>query len=37
LNFQRGVLHSKDVFFYISLTYVFLVLSTHVLKARRWR
>ena len=37
LNFQRGVLHTRDVVFYLSVTYVFLLLTTHVLRARRWR
>ncbi len=37
LNFQRGVLHSRDVIFYLSLIYVFLLLTSHVLSARRWR
>ncbi len=37
VNFQRGALHSRDVLFYASVTYAFLVLSTHVLQSRRWR
>ena len=37
LNFQRGILHSRDVIFYLSLIYVFLLLTSHVLSARRWR
>ena len=37
LNFQRGVLHSRDVLFYLSLIYVFLLLTSHVMSARRWR
>ena len=37
LNFQRGVLHSRDVLFYLSVIYVFLLLTSHVLSARRWR
>lgn len=35
--FQQGVLNSRDVFYYLSITYVFLLLTTHVLQARRWR
>ena len=37
INFQRGVLHTRDVVFYLSVTYMFLLLTTHVLQARRWR
>ncbi len=35
--FQDGILNSRDVVFYLSLTYLFLLLSTHVLQTRRWR
>lgn len=37
LQWQTGVLHSKDVFYYASGTYLFLLLTTHVMQARRWR
>jgi len=37
LNFQRGVLELRDVVFYLSVTTMFLLLTTHVLAARRWR
>lgn len=37
LPFQQGVLNSRDVIYYLSLTYVFLLLTTHMLQARRWR
>ena len=37
LTWQNGVLHSRDVVYYLSMTYLFLLLTTHVLKARRWR
>ncbi|MBW2732405.1 MAG: ABC transporter permease [Deltaproteobacteria bacterium] len=37
LQWQRGILQFQDVFYFISSTYLFLLLSTHVLKARRWR
>ena len=37
INFQRGVIHSRDVLFYFSTIYMFLLLTTHMLQARRWR
>jgi ABC-2 type transport system permease protein len=37
LAWQNGVLHTKDVFYFFSMTYFFLLLSTHVLQTRRWR
>jgi len=37
LPFQQGVLNTRDVIYYLSVTYVFLLLTTHVLQARRWR
>lgn len=37
LSWQNGTLHSRDVIYYLSGTYLFLLLSTHVLQARRWR
>ncbi|MFH1129927.1 MAG: ABC transporter permease [Pseudomonadota bacterium] len=37
VNFQKGLLNTRDVVFYISVTYVFLLLSIHVLQSRRWR
>lgn len=37
LSWQNGVLNTRDVFFYLSSTYLFLLLSIHVLQARRWR
>jgi ABC-2 type transport system permease protein len=37
INFQKGVLNTRDVVYYLSVIYVFLMLSTHVLQARRWR
>ncbi len=36
-NFMRGVLHTRDVVFYLSVTYLFLLFAIHVLRARRWR
>ncbi len=37
LQWQNGVLHSQDVFYFVSGTYLFLLLTTHVMQARRWR
>jgi ABC-2 type transport system permease protein len=37
IPFQQGVLNTRDVIYYLSLTYMFLLLATHVLQARRWR
>ena len=37
LPFQQGLLNTRDVVYYLSVTYVFLLLTTHVLQARRWR
>lgn len=37
LRWQTGVINSKDVFYYLSSTYLFLLLTTHILQARRWR
>lgn len=35
-GFQLGVLHLRDVVYYLSVTYFFLLLSTRTLEARRW-
>ncbi|MCB9760214.1 MAG: ABC transporter permease subunit [Alphaproteobacteria bacterium] len=35
--FMRGRINVEDVIFYLSVTFVFLLLSTRVLSARRWR
>lgn len=35
--FQAGIVHVRDVFYYLVVTYVFLFASTRVLEARRWR
>jgi ABC-2 type transport system permease protein len=35
-GFQIGVLHLRDVVYYLSVTYFFLLLSTKTLEARRW-
>ena len=37
LTWQNGLLNSRDVIYYLSMTYFFLLLSTHMLKSRRWR
>lgn len=37
LSWQTGLINSRDVFYYLSVTYLFLLLSTHMLRARRWR
>jgi ABC-2 type transport system permease protein len=37
INFQNGILHTRALVFYVSMTYVFLLLTIHVLQARRWR
>jgi ABC-2 type transport system permease protein len=35
--FQRGILHIKDVVYYLLVTFVALFAATRVLEARRWR
>ena len=35
--FMRGLVSLQDVVFYLSLTYVSLLISTRVIEARRWR
>lgn len=35
--FMRGRINLEDVVFYLSLTFVFLMLSTRMMSARRWR
>ena len=37
LAWQHGVLELREVVYYLSVTSVFLILTTHVLQARRWR
>lgn len=34
--FMRGLVSTKDIIFYLSLTYVALLTSTRILEARRW-
>jgi ABC-2 type transport system permease protein len=35
-GFQIGVLHLRDVVYYLALTYFFLLLATTVMEAKRW-
>jgi len=35
--FQSGIIHLRDVVYYLVVTYVFLFAATRVLEARRWR
>lgn len=35
--FQAGVIHLRDVVYYLAVTYVFLFASTRLIEARRWR
>jgi ABC-2 type transport system permease protein len=35
--FQSGLIHVRDVVFYLALTYVFLFGATRVVEARRWK
>ena len=36
-DFQRGVIDTKDVVFYLSFTFFCLFLTTRVIESRRWR
>jgi ABC-2 type transport system permease protein len=35
--FQSGIVHLRDVVYYLAITYVFLFGATRVIEARRWR
>jgi ABC-2 type transport system permease protein len=35
--FSKGLIHVRDVVFYLAVTYVFLFAATRVVEARRWR
>jgi ABC-2 type transport system permease protein len=35
--FMQGVVATKDLVYYLSVTYVFLLMATRVIEARRWR
>ena len=36
-DFQRGVIDSRDIVFYVSFTFFCLFLTTRVVESRRWR
>ncbi len=36
LGFQMGVLHLRDVIYYVSVTFFFLLVATKILEAKRW-
>jgi ABC-2 type transport system permease protein len=36
-DFQAGVLHLRDVVYYLSVAYFFLLLATKALEAKRWQ
>ena len=36
-SFMRGILHLKDVIFYVGMTYFFLLLAVKTLEAKRWQ
>jgi ABC-2 type transport system permease protein len=36
-SWQHGILNTRDIFYYLSTTYLFLLMTTHALQARRWR
>ena len=35
-GFQAGLLHTRDVFYYLAVTYFFLLAATKVMEAKRW-
>jgi ABC-2 type transport system permease protein len=35
--FQQGIVHVRDIAYYVAVTYVALFGATRVLEARRWR
>ncbi len=35
--FQQGIVHTRDVVYYLAITYIALFSATRVLEARRWR
>ena len=37
IPFMRGLIHSRDIIYFVSVTYVFLLMATLVAKARRWQ
>jgi ABC-2 type transport system permease protein len=34
--FMKGVVHTRDIVYYLSVTYLFLLLATRAVRARRW-
>lgn len=36
-TFMRGIIHLKDVIFYVGMTYFFLLLAVKTLEAKRWQ
>jgi len=36
-NFSKGLIDSKDVFYYLSMTCIFLFLSLNILESRKWK
>jgi ABC-2 type transport system permease protein len=36
-GFMRGQIHTRDVIYYLTITFVFLMLSTRWMSARRWK
>jgi len=37
MPFGQGIVHTRDVVYYLVVTYVMLFGATRVLEARRWR
>lgn len=35
-GFQAGLLHTRDIFYYLAVTYFFLLAATKVMEAKRW-
>jgi ABC-2 type transport system permease protein len=35
--FMKGIINTRDLIYYLSVTWFFLMVSTKVLEARRWR
>lgn len=35
-GFQAGLLHTRDVFYYVAVTYLFLLAATKIMEAKRW-
>ena len=37
LPFMKGIINTRDIVYYLTVTYFFLLLSTRMVEARRWR